>query len=178
MNKEKVCLECGEPIKGRADKKFCDDQCRSNYNNKANSDTSADMRNVNNILRKNRRILDSIISPEGKTKILKTKLSDKGFNFKYHTHTYTTQKGTTYKLCYDYGYLAIENDYIMVVKWGKESWTDRSDPPVAGQVYEKDDGQLNEKGQGTRNGEKTIRQLDENIHLRRDKWFDEKKCAV
>ncbi len=117
MTTEKVCMECGEALKGRADKKFCDDQCRSNFNNKANSDTTADMRNINNILRKNRRILDSIISSEGKTKISKTKLHDKGFNFKYHTHTHTTQKGTVYKLCYDYGYIPIENDYLFVVKW-------------------------------------------------------------
>lgn len=39
------------------------------------------------------------------------------FNFKYHTHTHTTLKGTFYNLCYDFGYLPIENDYIMVVKW-------------------------------------------------------------
>ena len=32
MKEEKRCLECGDVIKGRADKKFCDDQCRSNYN--------------------------------------------------------------------------------------------------------------------------------------------------
>lgn len=120
MSSEKVCLECGEPLKGRADKKFCDDQCRSNYNNKANSDTTAEMRNINNVLRKNRKILETITPEEGKVKISKTKLHDKGFNFKYFTHTYTTQKGTVYKLCYDYGYLPIENDYFMIVKWGKE----------------------------------------------------------
>lgn len=117
---EKICLECGEKIKGRADKKFCDDQCRSAYNNKANSDSTAEMRNVNNILRKNRRVMFELSNEEGKTRISKTKLHEQGFNFKYHTHTYTTKAGTVYKLCYDYGYLPIENDYYMVVKWGKE----------------------------------------------------------
>ena len=120
MSSEKVCLECGEPLKGRADKKFCDDQCRSNYNNKMNSDVTAEMRNINNILRKNRRILDSVVKDDGKGKISKAKLNDKGFNFKYFTQTHTTQKGSTYKLCYDYGYLPIENDFYMVIKWGKE----------------------------------------------------------
>ncbi|HKR05053.1 MAG TPA: hypothetical protein VJY62_10485 [Bacteroidia bacterium] len=118
MSTDKVCLECGEPLKGRADKKFCDDQCRSNYNNKMNSDVTAEMRNINNILRKNRRILESVVHEDGKGKISKTKLIDKGFNFKYFTQTHTTQKGSTYKLCYDYGYLPIENDFIMVIKWG------------------------------------------------------------
>ena len=121
MSNQKVCLECGEPLKGRADKKFCDDQCRSNYNNKANSDTTAEMRNINNILRRNRRILDSVVKEDGKGKISKSKLHDKGFNFKYFTQTHTTQTGTVYKLCYDYGYLPIDNDFYVVVKLGKES---------------------------------------------------------
>lgn len=120
MKEEKLCLECGEPIKGRADKKFCDDQCRSNYNNKVNSDVTAEMRNINNILRKNRRILESVVHDDGKGKISKQKLNDKGFNFKYFTQMHTTQKGAVYKLCYDYGYLPIENELYLVIKWGKE----------------------------------------------------------
>jgi len=116
----KTCLECGEPIKGRADKKYCDDQCRSLHNNKANSDTTAQMRNINNLLRKNRRIMHELSNEEGKTAMAKSKLTDAGFNFKYHTHTYTTQKGSVYKLCYDYGYLPIENDYLMIIRWDKE----------------------------------------------------------
>jgi hypothetical protein len=118
MEKEKTCLECGETLVGRADKKFCDDQCRSNYNNKANSDVTAEVRNINNILRKNRRLLESIAGSEGKAKISKQKLADKGFNFKYYTHQHQTQKGSIYKLCYDYGYLPIENDLIYIIKWG------------------------------------------------------------
>ncbi|MEP7168480.1 MAG: hypothetical protein ABI855_03860 [Bacteroidota bacterium] len=118
MSTNKLCLECGEPLKGRADKKFCDDQCRSNYNNKVNSDVTAEMRNINNILRKNRRILESVVHDDGKATISKTKLHEKGFNFKYFTHTHTTQKGAVYKLCYDFGYLPIENDFILVIKRG------------------------------------------------------------
>lgn len=120
MEENKTCLECGEPLKGRTDKKFCDDLCRSSYNNKLNSDATASVRNINNILRKNRRILESVVQKDGKGKISKIKLTDKGFNFKYFTHTYTTQKGSVYRLCYDFGYLPIENDYYMVVKWDSE----------------------------------------------------------
>jgi len=29
----KTCLACGKILKGRVDKKFCDDYCRNNYNN-------------------------------------------------------------------------------------------------------------------------------------------------
>ena len=55
---ERFCSDCGEKLVGRADKKFCNDQCRNNFNNKVNSDTNSVMRNINNVLRKNRRIME------------------------------------------------------------------------------------------------------------------------
>jgi hypothetical protein len=110
----KSCLDCGEPIVGRADKKFCSDQCRNNYNNRLNSDTSAMVRNVNNILRRNRRILSELI-PTDKVTVHKEKLSNMGFNFNYFTHLYTTQKGSVYRFVYEYGYLPLDNDFYMLV---------------------------------------------------------------
>jgi predicted nucleic acid-binding Zn ribbon protein len=118
--KEKFCLSCGEPIKGRTDKKFCDDQCRSNYNNRLNSENSVQIRIVNNILKKNRKLLEAVVGVDGKGKISKQKLMEKGFNFKYFTQMHTTQKGSVYKLCYEYAYLLIENDFVFVVKWENE----------------------------------------------------------
>ena len=112
---DQKCQECGEGFKGRSDKKFCSDLCRNAYNNRQNSDTSNYVRNVNNILRKNRRLLAAVL--EGKmTKLPKQKLAEKGFNFSYHTHIYITQKGSTYFFCYEYGYLPIDNDYYLLVK--------------------------------------------------------------
>jgi hypothetical protein len=111
---EKTCLDCGTPIKGRADKKFCSDQCRNNYNNQLNSDSSNYLRHVNNILRKNRRILTSL-NPRDKSKVHRDKLNEKGFNFNYHTNTYTTQKGATYFFCYEQGYLPLEDNYYALV---------------------------------------------------------------
>ncbi len=112
----KVCLQCGNELKGRIDKKFCDDQCRTAYNNRLKSDTTF-MRNVNNTLRKNRKVLEELIpTEENKSKASRRRLEDKGFNFSYHTHTYTTKVGTTYYFCYEYGYLPLENDYYMLVK--------------------------------------------------------------
>lgn len=110
----KNCLDCGEPIVGRADKKFCSDQCRNNYNNRLNSDTSAMVRNVNNILRRNRRIL-SELNPTDKVTVHKEKLANLGFNFNYFTHLYTTQKGSVYRFVYEYGYLPLDNDFYMLV---------------------------------------------------------------
>ncbi len=115
MNSAKQCLECAEPIKGRADKKFCSDMCRNAYNNKLNSDTTNYVRNVNNILRRNRRVLEELI-PDQTAKSTKAKLIQKGFDFSYYTNAYTTKKGDTYYFCYEYGYLPLKGDYYFLVK--------------------------------------------------------------
>lgn len=115
---EKKCLECGEKIIGRADKKFCSDQCRISYNNKLNSDETNYVRNVNNILRKNRRILLEL-NTTGKSRVSRDKLTEKGFDFVYYTSTYTTKEGSQYFYCYEQGYLPVEkNYYLLVVKKG------------------------------------------------------------
>lgn len=114
----KECLECGEKIIGREDKKFCSDGCRNSYNNKMNKDQNNLMRNINNKLRKNYRIL-SELNPEGKAKTTKTKLISKGFDFELFTSIYKTKTGNTYHFVYDYGYMEIENEQYVLVK--KES---------------------------------------------------------
>ncbi len=110
------CLECGEEIEGRVDKKFCSDQCRNTYNNRLNSDSINYVRKVNAILRKNRRVL-SILNPNGKTKVSKSQLASEGFNFDYFTNVYQTKQGKTYYFCYDQGFLKLDEDlYALVVK--------------------------------------------------------------
>ena len=116
---EKKCPECGEPIKGRIDKKFCSDLCRNAYNNKQNSDTTNYMRTVNNVLRKNRRILLEFTGGKTTVSVNKQKLHEKGFNFKHFTHTLKTQKGL-YNFCYEYGYLPSDKDYYLLVKGFEE----------------------------------------------------------
>jgi hypothetical protein len=118
----KTCLACGKTIRGRSDKKFCDDYCRNNYNNQLKADDNNYVRNVNNILRKNRRILKEIIhTNEEMAKTNRERLTNSGFQFKYFTHTYTNRKGNTYFFCYEYGYLPLENDFFLVVRRKEES---------------------------------------------------------
>lgn len=113
----KNCLACDKPLKGRSDKKFCDDYCRNNYNNQLKSITNNQVRNINNALGKNRRILEEMLpSGDEMTKTTKERLLQKGFLFKYVTHLYTTKSGKTYYYCYDYGYLPLENDWYLIVR--------------------------------------------------------------
>jgi hypothetical protein len=113
---EKKCLECGERIIGRADKKFCSDPCRIGYNNRLNSDETNYVRNVNNILRKNRRILIDL-NTTGKSRVSRERLTEKGFDFSYYTSTYVTKEGSQYFYCYEQGYLSVDKlFYLLVVK--------------------------------------------------------------
>lgn len=109
------CLECGEKIVGRADKKFCSDGCRNSYNNKQNKDSTNLMRNINNKLRKNYRIL-SDINVEGKTKLPILKLTAIGFNFDYFTQLIIYKNGSEYKFIYDQGYKILDDDFVLLVK--------------------------------------------------------------
>ncbi|MDF1672452.1 MAG: hypothetical protein P1U41_03050 [Vicingaceae bacterium] len=114
MEKQK-CLECGESFLGRSDKKFCTDYCRNAYNNKINKDSKNLIRNTNNRLRKNWRILEEL-NPKDKCRVTKQKLDVKGFDFNYFTSIYTTKAGTVYYFIYDQGYLPLENDFYALVK--------------------------------------------------------------
>lgn len=116
MTKAAKCLECGINIYGRSDKKYCSDQCRTIYHNKNNMDANNFMRNINNILRKNRRILKEL-NPTGKSRTSKETLMERGFKFSYFTNEYITKTGKVYKFCYEQGYLELEkNKYALVVR--------------------------------------------------------------
>ncbi len=112
---KRECLECGEPLRGRADQKFCNDLCRNAYNNKKFGAATNYMRKINRILKKNHAILKGL-NPEGKTVTLKTILENHDFNFNFFTHIYTTRNGRVYYFCYDQGYAELENSKYMLVK--------------------------------------------------------------
>lgn len=117
MNDIKHCIHCKKKVVGRADKKFCDDNCRNAYNNMLNSDENNFVRNINNMLRKNRRILKQMLGTKEDTiKVSKLKLANEGFSFHYFTHLYQTQKQQTYFFVYEYGYLPLADDQILIVK--------------------------------------------------------------
>jgi len=113
---ERFCLDCGTPVKGRSDKKYCDDLCRNNYNNHLKAEDSLVVKKINCILKRNRSILSGL-NPEGKTiKISREKLLYEGFNLNYFTSMYHTKAGKTYNFCYEYGFLCLGNDEVLLVK--------------------------------------------------------------
>ena len=112
---ERVCLDCSNTLRGRTDKKFCDDQCRSNFNNLKKAGQQSCIRPINSILRKNYAVLSRICIGK-KVRTTKNNLLLNGFNPDYHTHLHQTQTGNTYFFCYDYGFLFLNKDEILIVK--------------------------------------------------------------
>ena len=114
---KKTCLNCHKSIQGRSDKKFCDDYCRNNYNNQLNAPHNNLIRNINHALKRNRNIMESCLPEREDTmKTTRQNLLIKGFQFKYSTHTYTNKKGNTYTFCYDYGFLELDEDWLLLVR--------------------------------------------------------------
>ena len=70
-------------------------------------------------LKTNRRLL-KLFNKAGKAVVRKSELVDEGFNPKYFTHFWKNTKGEVYLFCYEYGFLAKEENckakYVLV-KW-------------------------------------------------------------
>lgn len=111
---QQKCKSCGDILVGRTDKKFCSDQCRNTFNSKIKRESEKTIIHINKILRRNRKILKQF-NPEGKTTIRREFLDKLGFEFSYHTHTHTTINENTYKFCYEYGYLELANEKVLII---------------------------------------------------------------
>lgn len=110
----KTCIFCKEPIRERADKKFCDDYCRNSFNNNLNRDKNKFIRNINHALRRNRKILEDLLKHELCKRINKEELLYQGFQTKYHTHTLKDENGKTIYYTYDYAICLVEADWVIV----------------------------------------------------------------
>lgn len=114
---KRFCKQCSQPFYGRSDKKFCDDICRSTYNNLKLRPDRTRLNKVNNILRKNRKILYQLMPNDGtRTSLAKETLHEYGFNFNYNTHRVKTKTGSEFIFCYEYGYLFLPQENILLVK--------------------------------------------------------------
>ena len=70
----KLCENCNKTIRGRSDKKFCNDYCRNAFNNNLNSPANNLVRRTNILLSKNRRILEALFTES--EKIIKIKITE------------------------------------------------------------------------------------------------------
>jgi predicted nucleic acid-binding Zn ribbon protein len=110
---KKICLQCGKPITGRLDKKYCDDYCRNMYNNQTKRADEKQIQQVNSIIRKNRRILKTLC-PVGKATVRKEVLDAMGYNYRYFSGLYRSSapRSIAYFICYDYAFSPVNEKGI------------------------------------------------------------------
>lgn len=97
------CIACETPLTGRSDKKFCNNNCRSEFNNQINKDRDFLMRKINRILKRNKLILSRFFLQDNITLDTGILLAA-GFDFNYYTHMEKDRMGNLYIYCYEYGY--------------------------------------------------------------------------
>lgn len=114
MSTPRSCLQCGAILLGRPDKKFCDDHCRSSFNNQQYAQTHQTVRHVNRILIKNRKILEDLFIKKPAVKIKKDLLAELGFNFNYFTQIKQIRGIHNYFVCYDFAYLCTKDEEVII----------------------------------------------------------------
>jgi len=118
MNENKLCLLCNKIIRGRSDKKFCNDYCRNLFNNKKKLPLTEWVKKTNQILLLNRKILENMLTETKLMNIVEAKmLVDLGFHFEFTTAQHLNKTGTRYYYCYEYGYFPLKgNKYLVFEK--------------------------------------------------------------
>lgn len=94
---------------GREDKKFCNDACRSTFNNKSYRSQNQTVRHTNLILKRNYRILKHLVA-SGRCSIGRNELLRQGFAPDYVTRIGRTAAGRTVYFLYDYTFSKSDKD--------------------------------------------------------------------
>lgn len=115
MLSSKKCPECDNAVLGRSDKKFCSDACRNSMHNRLKQEDIHAVRNVNQILIRNRKILFDVMDSRGQEVSLNY-LRAKGFNFNFYTHQQEEPSGRSVIFCYDIGYRREASNLLALLK--------------------------------------------------------------
>jgi hypothetical protein len=116
----KKCLNCQEELFGRSDKIFCNEYCKSSFHYKKKLGEKRSMfESIDRQLKTNRRLL-KLFNKSGKSVVRKEELIKAGFNPKFFTHYWKNSHGDVYLFCYEFGFLAKEENNkskFVLVKW-------------------------------------------------------------
>lgn len=108
------CNNCGRPVRGRSDKKFCNDGCRNDYHNKITRTDNITVRNVNHALARNRNLLKQRLENKETTICSRLLLMNDGFHFDFITGI-KSKENRTICYCYEYGYYLINQTTIKII---------------------------------------------------------------
>lgn len=123
---QRTCPVCSTPFHGRADKKYCSDQCRSISNNKIRISSAPLLNRINSQLLENRKILRKLC-PAGKSIVSRTLLAERGFNFQTFTSFFISSERKVFFVCYDMAFAPITTNGIqqaVITPWTeyRTSW--------------------------------------------------------
>jgi hypothetical protein len=113
-NNEKKCAYCKKIIRGRTDKKFCNDYCRNYFNYQLKTKAGGNEKEINQILSSNRRILQMLSVSGGYIRIEKESLLSMGFDRRYCTELIPIKSGGFCFACYDYAYLMPQKNQVII----------------------------------------------------------------
>lgn len=114
---ESYCLQYGEKMRGRSDKRFCNVECKNKYHNENSTEAGKTYKRVLKILTRNRNILKEVLGGKSTEKITMEKLEGKGYERDYFTHVKEVGlKKRKYYYLFDYGYRIEEDGSLKVVK--------------------------------------------------------------
>ncbi len=112
---KKLCLCCAHPVRGRSDKKFCSDYCRSSYHNQKLRRHTRHMRTVDRILRRNHAILAGLVQ-QGLRAVSMVQLTELGYQMAYCTSIHRSPDGAIYRHCYEFALEAENQDVVFIRK--------------------------------------------------------------
>jgi len=111
------CWQCGEKLKGRSDKRFCDVECKNNYHNENSTEAEETLKRIVKILKENRNILKDVLGKELSVNTTRAKLESKGYEMDYLTHIKEIgSKKKKYHYVLDYGYRVEDDGTLTVVR--------------------------------------------------------------
>jgi hypothetical protein len=133
------CRDCGTELgPGREDRQYCDDGCRTNYNNRVRRERQKSQKviaidappevektelsipdyitRIQDIVLKNRKILETLCDEKKPGRIRMRDLIGKGFNTKFFTsEAEPTGAGNIYRFCFEYGYREDEDGGVVII---------------------------------------------------------------
>lgn len=118
---KRMCACCGDLLRGRSDKLFCDDRCRNKHHNeKRKKSLLGDRaRSIQRQLVKNHRILNDMLAGRRRLTISRDHLLRRGFCFEIYSHqrVFCRRK---WCFCLDIGYRQSAGGMIEVDGTGKD----------------------------------------------------------
>lgn len=120
MTDRRLCPACGRIVSGRANKKYCDDNCRNNYYYKTYSEQLHYVRSINEVLLRNRMILKELNQCR-RIVVSKQSLVEKNFDFNHFTGVWKSKKGKVYYVVYEESYALNDNETVDIVTFKPQS---------------------------------------------------------